>query len=65
MNRIFLKSASRYALSQTNRAALSPSALPRGPETGFGEIDGDLPQADLNEALRADAFACPVSAVCL
>ena len=44
MNRIFLKSASsRYALSQTNRAALSPSALPRGPETGLWEVNGMFP----------------------
>src|SRR5712691_10060823 len=34
-----------------------------GPEVGFEEIRLDLPQARLNEALGADAFACPVSAV--
>jgi hypothetical protein len=34
-----------------------------GPEVGFGEIAIDLPQTRLNEALAADAFACPVSAV--
>ena len=50
MNRIFLKGASSYALSQTNRAALSPSALPRGPETGLEEINSHFLEADLNEA---------------
>ncbi len=35
------------------------------PEVGFEEIAVVLPEARLNEALSADAFACSVSAVCL
>jgi hypothetical protein len=33
------------------------------PEVGFGELAIGVPQARLNEALAADAFACSVSAV--